>query len=132
MGFLVALTGIERAKGQFGPVPLGLTRAFYVEFVPSRPRRMSHGRLASSLGRHLRRLFTLQIGFKTRSRPKEKTPGPTDVYAAKGRGQGAVYGAERSRTGFRARHVERRSTLCAVGRGTTDSWRKESVQQKTG
>jgi hypothetical protein len=51
---MVALTGVERAKGQFSPVQLGLTHAFYVELVPPRPRKTPHGRLASSLGRHLR------------------------------------------------------------------------------
>ena len=51
---MVALTGIERAKGQFSPVQSGLTHAFYVELVPRRPGNMPHGRLASSLGRHLK------------------------------------------------------------------------------
>ena len=32
---MVALTGVERAKGQFRPVQLGLSRAFYVELVPA-------------------------------------------------------------------------------------------------
>jgi hypothetical protein len=57
---MVALTGIERAKGQFRLVQLGLTRAFYVDLVPRRPGNMPHGRLASSLGRHPRHVFKPQ------------------------------------------------------------------------
>jgi hypothetical protein len=36
---LVALTGIERASGQFSSVQLGLTASFYVLFVWRRPRK---------------------------------------------------------------------------------------------
>src|SRR5471030_2243900 len=57
---MVALTGIERANPQFIPVQLGLTGAFQVELVPRRPGNMPHGRLASSLGRHSRHVFTNQ------------------------------------------------------------------------
>ena len=62
---MVALTGIERAKGQFSAVQLGLTRAFYVELVPRRPGNMPHGRLASSLGRHLDTDLSLNFCFPT-------------------------------------------------------------------
>jgi hypothetical protein len=50
---MVALTGIERATSQFSSVQLGLTASFYVLFVRRQPCKPRHGRLASSLGRHL-------------------------------------------------------------------------------
>ncbi len=51
---MVALTGIERAKGQVSPVQLGLSESFYVELVLRRPGNMPYGRLASSLSCHLK------------------------------------------------------------------------------
>jgi len=55
-----ALTGIERANSQSSSVQLGLTQSSYVLFVRRRPRRPRHGRLASSLGRHLHAAATVQ------------------------------------------------------------------------
>ena len=51
---MLALTGIERGNPRFIPVQLVPTGAFYVELVPRRPGNMPHGRVASSLGRHLK------------------------------------------------------------------------------
>jgi hypothetical protein len=58
-----ALTGIERVRSQFNPVHLGLTGSLYVVFVLHRPRKLSYGGLASSLGRHLRSNLLLTSAF---------------------------------------------------------------------
>ena len=51
---MVALTGIERVTSLSSSVQLGLTQSFYVWLVRRRRRKQRCGRLASSLGRHLR------------------------------------------------------------------------------